>query len=70
VTAEIDFDGGREPAQIVAVALRNEKGGLGEIHLSCDIEHPGRIGGFWKDADGGRVAGEGAIRERVYLRDA
>src|SRR5437899_2959837 len=69
VTAEIDFDGRREPAEVVAVTLRNEKGGLGEVHLACDVEHPGGIGGLRQDADGGGVAAEGAICERVYLRD-
>src|SRR5207249_9901765 len=56
VAAEIDFDGGRKPAEIVAVALPNEECGFGEIHFPCHVQHPGWFGGFRENADGGGVS--------------
>src|SRR5882762_6263150 len=69
MTAEIDFDRRREPAEIVAVASLHEKGGFGEVHLARDVEHPRRLGGLGEDADCGRIACEGSIRESINLRD-
>ena len=70
MAAEIDLDRGREPAEIIAVALGNQKRSFGEIHLTRDVEHPGRFGGFGENADAGGVAGEGFVGERVDLGDA
>src|SRR6267142_5655029 len=70
MTAEIDLDGGREPAEIVAVALGHQERRLGEIHLACDVQHPGGVGWFWEDADRGGVPSERFVGERVDLRDA
>src|SRR5882672_4058700 len=69
MTAEIDLDGGREPAEIVAVALGHQERRLGEIHLACDVQHPGGVGWFWEDADRGGVPSERFVGERVDLRD-
>ena len=68
MATEIDFDGGREPAEIVAVALFHEKCRLGEVHFAGDVEHPRWFGWFWEEADRGWVPSERAIRESVNLR--
>src|SRR6267143_2049244 len=69
MAAEIDLDRGREPAEIIAVALGNQKRSFGEIHLTRDVEHPGGFGWSWEDADRGRVPRERFAGERVYLCD-
>ena len=68
VAAEIHFDRGREPTEIVALALRNEERSLREIHLARDVEHPLWIRWLWQDADRGWVPSERAIGEGVNLR--
>src|SRR5882762_5451013 len=70
VAAEIDFDRWREPAEIVAVASRNQERGFGETHFARDVEHPGRFGGLGENANAGGIAGEGFVGERVDLCDA
>src|SRR5882762_1827167 len=70
MAAEIDFDRRREPAEIVALASLHEEGGLGEVHLARDVEHPCGFGGLRKDADGRGISCEGSIRESINLRDA
>ena len=45
-------------------------GARGPYRIARDVQHPGRIGGFRKDADSRRIAGERAIGERVDLGDA
>ena len=69
VPAQIDFDSGREPAEIVSVALRHQKGSLGEIHLARDLEHPFLVRRLGKDANSRRITGKRAIRERIDLCD-
>ena len=70
VAAENDFDGGREPAEIVAVALLHQKCGLGEVHLARDVEHPSWVSGLRENTDCRRISGEGFVGERVDLGDA
>src|SRR6267378_692383 len=70
VAAEIDFDGRREPAEIVAIALRNQEGSLGEIHLARDAEHPGGFGWSRKNANCCWIAGEWSVGECVHLSNA
>src|SRR5262245_47443513 len=69
MAAQIDFDRRSEPAEIVSIALLHEKRGLGEVHLARDVKHPANVGGFGENTDAGGVAGEGAIGERVDLRN-
>jgi hypothetical protein len=40
VPAQIYFNGGREPAEPVAIAIRMEKGRFGEVHFHRDLRHP------------------------------
>ncbi len=70
VAAEIDFDGRREPAQIISIPAKNEKRGFGKVHLARDVLHPRGFSGVGENADGSGIAGEGAVGERVDLRDA
>ena len=69
VATEIDFNGRSEPAQIVAVRSADQERGFGEVHLARDVLHPGGFSCLRKNADGGGVAGKGAVRERVDLGD-
>lgn len=67
MAAEIDFMDGREPAQVPAAAVRPGEGGFREIVLVGDRLHR-RLGQpVVQDEDGGRVAGEHLVGERVDL---
>lgn len=67
VPAEIDFDGGREPAEAVAVSFLDEEGGFGQVVLGGDVLEE-RIGQpAFEGADGGGVATEQLGGERVHL---
>jgi hypothetical protein len=77
VTAQSHFDGGRKPAEVIAIGsaapafgVGREEGGFGKIHFTRDLLHPvfGRAGG--KHAHGGRIAGEGRIGECIHLYDS
>src|SRR5712672_1975291 len=68
--AEIDFDRRCKPTEIVTVALLHQERGLCQVHLARHVQHPGRLGGLGEHADGGGIAGEWLVGERVYLRDA
>ena len=71
VAAQVDLDGGREPAQLEVPRLVGDHGpderGLGEVHLGGHGLHPRRVRGRLEEAHRGRVAGEGAGRERVHM---
>ena len=67
VAAEVDLRDRREPPQAVAVAVREEEGRLGQVHLRGQRLHPRLAGGPLQQADRGRVAGEGARGEGVDL---
>jgi len=67
MSAQIDLDGRREPAQRVTVAFADEKSSLGEIILSRDGLH-GRVRQpAVERADGCRIAAEQLIGERIDL---
>src|SRR2546428_12128396 len=59
MAAQVHLDGGREPAEAVAVALGMQKRRLGEVHLARDVLHPGWVGRAAENADGGGIAGGG-----------
>lgn len=59
VSAQIDFDGWRKPAQVESVRARHEKRGFGQIHFARDVLYPLRVARLWKDAHGGGIAAEG-----------
>ena len=69
--AQIDFDGGSEPAQcpvgVGGLGQRVRERGLGQVHLGGDPPHPALIGPAVaiQQADGGRVAGERPVGEGV-----
>ena len=65
VAAEIDLAAEGEPAQIVAIMVAYQEGGLGMVHLNGDRLHPndGRWGGEHTDA--GRIAAVGLGGEGV-----
>src|SRR5580704_11934524 len=69
VSAEIHFNGGREPAQVIAVAIRIEKGSFRKVHFHCEIGHPFFIRGSRKDAYCRRIAAESFRGERVHVDD-
>jgi hypothetical protein len=69
VPAQIHLHRRREPAQPPPIRLRVEKRGLGQVHLGRHVPHPPLFARLREDAHGRRVAGEGAVREGVYLHD-
>ena len=67
VTAKVDFDDRRKPAQFKAVLERAHERRLGEIQLSRHRLHPLRIALVLEQADRSRVAGKRLVSERVDL---
>ena len=69
VPAQLDLDGGGEPAQPVAAGLGpwQQEGRLRQVHLGRHPLHPGRLGVLVEQADRGRVAGERLGGEGVDL---
>ena len=66
MTAEIDLDTGREPAQIpVAVAPLRQEGRFGQVELCGQGLHPARITGGIQQTHRCRIAAERALREGV-----
>ena len=69
MSAQIDFDGWRKPAQVESVRARHEKRGFGQIHFARDVLYPLRVARLWKDAHGGGIAAEGLGGEGVNVDD-
>jgi hypothetical protein len=69
MAAQVYFNSGGEPSEVVAVFLFKEKGGFREIHLLAHGLHPCRLTGLGKKADRGRISGEGFFRKSVDLVD-
>src|ERR1039457_6363377 len=69
VTAEVHFNGRREPAQVVPSVLRNQKRGFRQVHLARYIPHPALFGRLGEDAHRRRISGERLAGESVHLRD-
>jgi hypothetical protein len=67
VSAEIDFDGGGEPAETVAFRFLDEEGGFGEVVFGGDVLENGIGQPAFEGADGGGVAAEEFGGERVDL---
>jgi hypothetical protein len=67
VAAEIDFDGGGEPAEAVAIGFFDEEGGFGEVVFGGDVLEDGIRQPAFEGADGGGVAVEELRGKRVYL---
>src|SRR5207244_7291741 len=68
VTAEVDFDSRREPAQRpAAVVARGQERGLGQVHLRRDAVHPAVIDFAIEKTDGGRISAKRAGAEGVDL---
>jgi hypothetical protein len=67
VTAEIDLAAGGEPAEPEPVRPPDQKSGLGEVHLGGHEPHPFRVPCGREQTDGGGIAAEGPIGERVHL---
>src|SRR5439155_15890947 len=65
--AEVDLDGWRKPAQIVAVRTWVQERRFREVHFARDILHPAIVTRRGENTDRGRVAGERNCGERVYL---
>src|SRR5690348_4823339 len=66
MTAERDLHARREPAQIeVAGCMRNEEGGLREVHFASNKLQPLVGWPAFQDTNGSRVAREGTIGERI-----
>jgi hypothetical protein len=69
VTAELYFDGRREPAKRPLVVRGQEERGFGEIHLGRDVLHPGVVTLAIEEAYRGRVSFERLRRECVDLKE-
>lgn len=69
MAAQRDLDNGREPAEVIAIAIGNQVGGFGEVHFHRDACHPCFFAGFGKNADGGRIAAKRLRREGIDLDD-
>ena len=69
MSAQIDLDGGGEPAQRVVATLAHEEGGLGEIVLRRDRLHRRVREPRFQRTDRGRIAAEQAVGERIDLID-
>ena len=69
VAAEVDLDGGGEPAQleVLVVGVGDQEGGLGEGVLGGDRLEDGVGEPALEQAHGGRVAGEAGAGEGVDL---
>src|SRR5713226_112843 len=69
MSTQVHFHGGREPAQMKAILLPMQKGGLGQVHLLCHLLHPLHISWLWQDTDCRWIAPKGGIRKRIHLRN-
>ena len=67
VTAQIDFDGRREPSQVKgAVRPGDEERRFGQVHLGGNGLHPVGVAGGGENANARRVAGEWVAGEGVH----
>ena len=70
VAAEVHFDVGGEPAEVVVRAVfsfrsRDDVSGFGDRHFLCHPEHPLVFGPTVEGDDAGRVAAKGVLGEGV-----
>jgi hypothetical protein len=70
VATEINLGCRSKPSEVEPIALPDEIGGFGEIHLASHLLHPDVVGGFRQQADSGGIAGKGAVGKRVHLGES
>ena len=67
MAAQVHFDRGREPAEPEDLAVAQQKGGLGQIHLPRHHLHPVGVARGGEQVDPGRIPREGPVGEGVHL---
>ncbi len=66
MSAQVDLDDRREPAQVVRPVLaRHDERGLGVPELGRDLLHPPGVGRRVQQDDAGRIAAEHRVGECV-----
>jgi hypothetical protein len=65
MTAKVHFGGGCEPAEGIAVAVRQEEGCLGLIHLHSHVLKPGIFKALVEKTHASGVPGKGTAFESV-----
>lgn len=68
MTAEIDLDRWREPAQVVPIRPLDEKRSFGQVHLRRYILHPGSGAWRWQEAHGGGISREWPVGKCIHLK--
>ena len=69
VPAEVNLDGGREPAQPKGVAFGKQERCLRQIHFACNELHPSLVHRLVQEAHRRRVAGEWLLRKGIHYDD-
>src|SRR4051794_39681726 len=70
MTAQVDFDGWSEPAQVKTVCASAEKSRLRQVHLTCYVLHPLGLARRREDTDSRRIASKGGICKGINLDHA
>ncbi|MEX1162578.1 MAG: hypothetical protein WEB03_03260 [Nitriliruptor sp.] len=63
--AQVDLDGGGEPAQVPPAVTGGQERGLRRADLGGEVGHPPFVGGLLEDHHARGVAGEGPVGERI-----
>src|SRR5690606_24798114 len=69
MTAEIDLDGGRKPAELEVATVIEQEGGFGQIEFARDLVLERIIDSVGEQADAGRIAGEEPVGETIDGED-
>src|SRR3954470_5421456 len=70
MTTEVDFQRGREPAQVESIRSPDKEGGLGQVHFKSNVLHPCGIAREGQQANRGWITGEWPIGKGVYLGES